>query len=81
MKTLILSAAATLALSGAALAQVTDAQAHFAQDFTGNEALIYDGVPGDVSPSSLRVSTKGGIVNDVAAGIFAQIADENRNRD
>ena len=104
MKTLILSAAATLALSGAALAQVTDVEAHFAKDLTGNEAKIYDGVDGgvtdtalelhaalyaedednnrglDVTPSSLRVSTKG-VANDTATQIFARIAEESRDND
>ncbi len=99
MKTLILSAAATLALSGAALAQVSDAEAHFAKDFVGNEAKIYDGVDGgvtetalelhaalyaedednngglDMTPSDLRISTRG-VVNETAAEIFARIDAE-----
>ncbi|MEL6643935.1 MAG: hypothetical protein AAFQ79_08375 [Pseudomonadota bacterium] len=103
MKTLI--AAATLALiSAPAFAQITDVEAHFASDFTGNEAKIYDGVPGGLTETALelhaalyaeddsnngglefqaddlRFSTRG-VVNSVAADIFAQIEAESRDND
>ncbi|MEO1455328.1 MAG: hypothetical protein AAFV31_16060 [Pseudomonadota bacterium] len=55
MKTLI--AAATLALiSAPAFAQVTDVEAHFASDFTANEARVYtDGVDGNVTDLALEL--------------------------
>ncbi|MEO1580154.1 MAG: hypothetical protein AAFS05_15935, partial [Pseudomonadota bacterium] len=55
MKTLI--AAATLALiSAPAFAQVSDVQAHFASDFTSNEARVYtDGVDGNVTDLALEL--------------------------
>ncbi|MEM1065396.1 MAG: hypothetical protein AAGJ74_09095, partial [Pseudomonadota bacterium] len=87
-----------------AFAQVTDVQAHFASDFTSNDAKIYDGVGApanataleihaslyeqdednnrglDVSGETLSVSTRG-VANERAAQIFADLAEENRNRD
>ena len=104
MKTLIAAAAAAVALTAPAFAQVTDVEAHFASEFTSNDAKIYDGVPGNVTDRAVelhagiyaedetnnrgfsleaddvRFSTRG-VVNDVAADIFAQLAEEDRDND
>ncbi|MEM1065621.1 MAG: hypothetical protein AAF771_14350 [Pseudomonadota bacterium] len=55
MKTLIAAAAAALALTAPAYATVTDAQAHFASDFTSNDAKIYDGVASPATDTALAI--------------------------
>ncbi|MBT8454743.1 MAG: hypothetical protein HKO95_04030 [Rhodobacteraceae bacterium] len=68
MKTLIIAAAAALSLTAPAFAQVTDVEAHFAQDFTSNDAKIYDGVDGGTNDLAL----------DLHAGLYEE--DESNNR-
>ena len=68
MKTLIAAAAAAVALTAPAFAQITDVEAHFASEFTSNDAKIYDGVPGNVTDRALELH----------AQIFAE--DESNNR-
>ena len=68
MKTLIAAAAATLAISAPAFAQITDVEAHFASEFTSNDAKIYDGVPGNVTDRAVELH----------AGIYAE--DDTNNR-